>query len=234
MMPTVLITGAGRGLGREMTEVFGARGYVLLPLVRDPAVAQQLQSAYGSSCHPIIADVAATDVECRITSVLESSGGVLDILINNAGNIKKLRGLAQTEPEDLENLFRVHCIGAFRCFRAALPFLRNSKRAMVANVTSRWGSIGRTTAGQFRGIYSYQIAKCALNMLSACLDQEFRKEGLRVFAVHPGKLKTEIAAVDADVSPRLAAVRFADWIESVDIDKPCGFYDLMSGEVIEW
>jgi hypothetical protein len=71
-------------------------------------------------------------------------------------------------------------------------------------------------------------------MLSACLDQEFCQEGLRVFAVHPGKLKTEIAAADADLSPRVAAAVFADWVKSVDRDQPCGFYDLMTADRLEW
>lgn len=233
-MATVLITGAGRGLGRELTGVFFARGYTLFPLVRQFAVAQKLKSIYGSVCHPIVADVTAEDVESRITGVLDSHGGVLDILINNAGNIKKLRGLAKTVPEDMESLFRVHCVGAFRCTRAALPFLRKSKRALVVNVTSRWGSIGRTAAGNFRGIYSYQMTKCAQNMLSVCLDQEFRKEGIRVFPVHPGQLKTGIAAVDADVAPELAASKLADWVESLDREQPCACRDLMTGDLIEW
>ena len=61
-----------------------------------------------------------------------------------------------------------------------------------------------------------------------------RKEGIRAFPVHPGKLKTEIAAVDADVAPRAAALKFVDWVESVDREQPCGCYDLMTGELIEW
>ncbi len=233
-MPTALITGAGRGFGRELTDVFFRRGYSLFPLVRSPEVAEQLKSSYGTACFPIVADVCSDAVESRIADTLGAHGGVLDLLVNNAGNIKKLRGLANTVPEDLEILFRVHCIGAFRCFRAAVPFLRNSKRALVVNVTSRWGSITRTTAGNFRGIYSYQIAKCAQNMLTACLDQEFRKEGIRVFSAHPGKLQTEIAASDADVPPRLAAEKFAAWVESMDREQPCCCRDLITGEVIEW
>jgi NAD(P)-dependent dehydrogenase (short-subunit alcohol dehydrogenase family) len=233
-MLKILITGAGRGFGRELAGIVSARGYELFPLVRDPVVAAELESAYGTRCHPIVADVADPGVETQIGSVLEAHGGVLDVLINNAGNLKKLRGLEHTDPVDLTGLFAVHCVGAFRCFRAALPFLRRSPRPLVANITSRWGSIGRTAAGQFRGIYSYQIAKCAQNMLSACLDQEYGKEGIRVFAIHPGKLQTGIGAVDADVSPRLAAEKFVAWMESVDGGQPFGCYDLMTGETIEW
>jgi len=233
-MATVLITGASRGFGRELTGAFFERGYTLFPLVRQSAAAEELASIYGPACHPIVADVTAEDAEGRIAAVLDSNGGILDVLVNNAGNIKKLRGLANTVAEDMESLFRVHCVGSFRCTRAALPFLRKSNRALVVNVTSRWGSIGRTAAGNFRGIYSYQLAKCAQNMLSACLDQEFRKEGIRVFPVHPGQLKTEIAAVDANVSPRLAASKLADWVESPDREQPCSCLDLMTGSIIEW
>jgi NAD(P)-dependent dehydrogenase (short-subunit alcohol dehydrogenase family) len=233
-MPTVLITGAGRGLGRELTDVFFGRGWTLFPLVRNPDVASALAGIYGPGCRPIVADVATADVEGRIRKVLAGHSPSLDLLINNAGNIKKLRWLPDTSPEDIENLFRVHCLGAFRCTRAALPFLRQAAHPVVINVTSRWGSIGRTVAGEFRGIYSYQIAKCAQNMLTACLDQELGKEGIRVFAVHPGKLMTEAGAFDADTPPREAAVRLADWVQGLEPGRVCGCHDLMTGDLIQW
>jgi NAD(P)-dependent dehydrogenase (short-subunit alcohol dehydrogenase family) len=105
---------------------------------------------------------------------------------------------------------------------------------LVVNVSSRFGSIAQAGGGQFRGIYSYSIAKCAQNMLTVCLDQELRKEGIRVFAVHPGRLKTGAAAVDADTEPRVAAVKFAEWVESVERNADCVLYDLMGGGVIPW
>ena len=105
---------------------------------------------------------------------------------------------------------------------------------MVVNVTSRFGSIVRCANGEFRGLYSYSIAKCAQNMLTACLDQELRREGIRVFAVHPGRLRTSVAAVDADTEPRVAAVKLAEWVESVDRNADCGLYDLMGGGVLPW
>jgi NAD(P)-dependent dehydrogenase (short-subunit alcohol dehydrogenase family) len=233
-MPTVLITGAGRGFGRELLDVYADRGWSLFPLVRNPDVAAELKATHGSSCCPIVGDVASEAIEHQITGILEQHGAALDLLINNAGNIKKLRWLPNTIPEDLESLFRVHCVGAFRCTRAALPFLRKAAQPIIINVTSRWGSIARTVAGQFRGIYSYQIAKCAQNMLTACLDQELKGEGIRVIAVHPGKLKTEAGAVDADTSPRVAAVKLADWIQSFDRGQACSCHDVMNSGIIEW
>jgi NAD(P)-dependent dehydrogenase (short-subunit alcohol dehydrogenase family) len=233
-MGTVLITGAGRGFGRELLEVYAGRGWIVFPLVRNPAVAAELTSIFRTSCHPIIGDVASGDVEPEISRILNQYCTALDVLINNAGNIKKLRWLPNTVPEDLESLFRVHCVGAFRCTRAALPFLRRAGKPIVVNLTSRWGSIGRTMAGQFRGIYSYQIAKCSQNMLTACLNNELQGEGIRVVAVHPGKLRTESGAADADTPPGEAALKLADWIELIDSPQVRGCYDLMGGGYIEW
>jgi NAD(P)-dependent dehydrogenase (short-subunit alcohol dehydrogenase family) len=233
-MPKVLITGAGRGFGRELFNVYVDRGWVAFPLVRDPGVATELSSSHPASCYPIVGDVACPEVEEQIRAELAQHGAALDLLINNAGNIKKLRWLPETVTEDIESLFRVHCVGALRCTRAALPFLSQAANPLVINLTSRWGSISRTAAGQFRGIYSYQIAKCAQNMLTACLDQELKGQGIRIAAVHPGKLMTASGATDADTPPREAALKLADWAESFDFGQPCVCHDLMAGGIIAW
>jgi NAD(P)-dependent dehydrogenase (short-subunit alcohol dehydrogenase family) len=233
-MPTVLITGASKGFGRELFDVFLERGWTVFPLVRDPAIADDLKAAAWTSGHPIVADVTSPDVGNRIFKVLQAHTKSLDLLVNNAGSIKKLRRLPHLTAEDLEELFEVHCVGAFRCTLAALPFLRRAERPLVVNITSRKGSIGRTLAGEGGNVYSYKIAKCAQNMLTACLDHELRGEGIRAFAVHPGRLMTDVAAVDADTSPRDAAVKFVDWVESVDRHAVCGMHDLMDGGLIEW
>ena len=231
-MPSVLVTGASRGFGRELAGVFLGRGWTVFPLVRS---AQAMAAWAGAErCFPLCADVGGADAEAAIGRALEAHASALDLLVNNAGQIHKLRWLPETVAEHMEELFRVHCVGAFRCTRAALPFLRRAPRPTVVNITSRFGSIARTVAGEFRGVYSYAIAKSAQNMLTACLDRELRKEGVRVLAVHPGRLKTAVAAVDADTEPRVAAAKLADWLDSVDRDADCCLYDLMGGAVIPW
>lgn len=232
-MPAVLITGAGRGFGRALLDEYLGRGWTVLPLVRDPAVAEAL-APLSDRCRPIVADVGAAECEGSVATVLAAFGQPLDLLINSAGQIFKKRGLAVTEPEDVEALVRVHCVGALRCVRAALPWLRRAGRATVVNVSSRFGSLGRTAAGEYRGIVSYHVAKAAQNMLSVCLDRELRSDGVRVFAIHPGRLRTSVAAADADTEPADAARELADWVERVDREAPVGCHDLMRGELIEW
>lgn len=233
-MPTVVITGASRGFGRALFDVYSQRGWTTFPLVRESGVATQLQAEGGPSCHPIVTDVSTEGAGPEMARALEQYAGALDVLINNAGSIRKHRGLCSTSVEDLEDLFRVHCVGVFRCIKSALPFLTHSERPVVVNISSRWGSIGRTQAGRGGDIYSYQIAKCAQNMLTVCLDQELKKVGIRVMAVHPGRLKTQVGAVDADTDPRVAACILADWIERVDARTACALHDLVGGTTIEW
>jgi NAD(P)-dependent dehydrogenase (short-subunit alcohol dehydrogenase family) len=231
-VPSALVTGASRGFGRELAEVFHGQGWTVFPLARSPEVATA--RARDARWQPIRADVGTAEAEEAIRQALAAGPGGLDLLVNNAGDVKKLRWLDETTPEDVLEHFRVHCVGALRCTRAALPFLRRSERPTVVNVSSRFGSIAGTAGGQFRGLYSYAIAKSAQNMLSACLDQELGREGIRVLVVHPGRLKTSVAAADADTEPREAARRLADWLETVDRSAACALHDLMAGGVIPW
>jgi hypothetical protein len=64
--------------------------------------------------------------------------------------------------------------------------------------------------------------------------REFRPRGIRVFAVHPGHLKTAAAPPDADTLPEIAAERLADWIEKIDQNAPCALSDRLSGTVLPW
>jgi NAD(P)-dependent dehydrogenase (short-subunit alcohol dehydrogenase family) len=233
-MPSVLMTGAGKGFGRELLTVFHQQGWIVFPLVRRSDQTEELQNSLGKNCYPIIADVTSDKITLEITRVLQAHPASLDVLINNAGNIKKLRGLDNTFETDLQEHFQVHCVGALRCVKAALPFLRKSPQAIIINITSRWGSINRTISQKGCGIYAYQIAKCAQNMLTACLDQDLKNEGIRVFAVHPGRLKTEVAPADADIKPGEAAGKLFSWLQSVNRDTVCGCHDLMGGGLIEW
>ena len=126
-MPAVLVTGAGRGFGRALLEEYLGRGWTVLPLVRDPGTAGALAAIPRT--HPIVADVGEAGVEQAVARALAAADLALDLLVNNAGQIRKLRGLAATTAEDLEALFRVHCVGALRCTRAALPWLQCARQA---------------------------------------------------------------------------------------------------------
>jgi NAD(P)-dependent dehydrogenase (short-subunit alcohol dehydrogenase family) len=233
-MPSVLITGAGRGFGRDIFDVYVEREWTVFPLVRDRVVAADLKAVRPEAVFPIVSDVTSDTVGDLITETLREHGSSLDLLINNAGTIKKDRWLANTEPSDLLDYFDVHCVGALRCVQAAWTFLKESRSAIVINISSRFGSIQRALDGPHAQIYSYQIAKAAQNMLTALLHVDARDEHIRVFSLHPGRLKTSVAAPDADTEPRAAAEKLFEWVQKSNLQQPGLFYDLISEEMIEW
>ncbi len=233
-MKTVLITGAGRGFGRALLHAFADRGWCLFPLVRDPRVADELASSYPD-CHPIIGDVTTDHVDQAIVETLQRNTEFLDLLVNNAGNIVKTPGVLGMTPAELVDHFEVHCAGAFRCVKAAFPFLARADKPLVVNISSRRGSFSFTRSEPVVGrAYAYRIAKCAQNMLTVCLDQELKQAGIRVFALHPGRLRTEIAPPDADTEPAQAAAALVTWVESIDRSAPCRLLDLMNHETLDW
>ena len=233
-MPSILITGASRGFGRELLKLYLKNDWSVFPLIRYGDSILEIVSKFPSSCFPIEADITSDLVYSHIEKVVKKNTNSLDVLINNAGNIRKNRGFINAAENDLIDLFNVHCVGAFRCTKAALPFLQKSQNPVIINITSRWGSISRTASGQGNTIYSYNIAKCAQNMLTACLHQEFKEQNFRVFAVHPGKLLTSVAAHDADTQPEIAAAKLYDWIKNLKKNQECRLYDLMGGSTIDW
>ena len=233
-MPTVLITGASRGFGRELLKVYLKNEWTVFPLIRNLDTISEIVALHSNRCYPIIGDITSDVIGFEIERILRNATDSLDVLINNAGNIRKKRGIDNTSPGDLKEHFDVHCVGVFRCVKAALPFLRSSRNPIIINITSRWGSIGRTASGEGNTIYGYNIAKAAQNMLTACLYHDLKPFNIKVFAIHPGKLLTSAAAPDADTPPGKAAQKLFEWISYADSNSKCECYDLMNDSTIEW
>ena len=228
-----LVTAASRGFGRALTEVLLGRCWTVIGLVRDESAAHSLANAEPGHCFPVLGDVTANDVVDRISSALQNGGGRLDLLVNNAGTGGVANIIETVEPHELSRLFEVHCLGALRCTKAALPYLLASRARIVVNMSSRVGSLRRNAGGEFAGrgfSYSYRIAKAAQNMLTLCLAQELGARGVSVCAVHPGKLLTDSASVDADTSPFEAAARFAKWLDAAGPWVSGLYFDLEAGK----
>lgn len=232
----VLITGCSRGLGRALVDAFVQLDHRVFALVRSREAASTLEEAHPGAVHPIVADVTSSGLVHEIAAALENNGLGLDILINNAGSRGWVLSVTDDPEQEVAALFDAHCLGALRVTQAALPFLRRSSSPLVVNITSRLGSMRRTSNGDFRDqrlSYSYRIAKAALNMLTLCLDQELRPQGITVCAVHPGQLLTESGPPGAATTPEEGARRLASWVLSADSSVAGAYRELDSGYA-EW
>jgi NAD(P)-dependent dehydrogenase (short-subunit alcohol dehydrogenase family) len=190
---TIVITGAGRGIGAEMCRQAVASGDRVVACPRsDDAPELDPQTRHRATIVPMdVADEqaiarAATDIAARVEAV--------DLLIHNAGVYpRETVSFDRLDPEPFLRAFRIHALGLLRVTGALLPLLRRGRERRVAALTSRMGSIDDNRSG---GSYAYRMSKAALNMAVRNLAHELGKEGFVVVAIHPGWVRTRMGGGD--------------------------------------
>jgi len=227
---SVVITGASRGFGFALYNKFISHEWNVLPIVRKNKDANILKEIGGKLCFPIIADITENNTVNSVNASFKSFK-TIDLLINNAGIGGYGLLLDDTSPDEILSLFNVHCLGVLRVSQSVLPLMQ--KGGIVINVSSRFGSVSRTSKGELDDIscsYAYRIAKSAQNMLTQCMCREFTNSELKICSIHPGRLKTDTASADADKTPEEAANILYKRFVSFEHGK---FYNLF-GDEMEW
>ncbi|MGB0428935.1 MAG: SDR family NAD(P)-dependent oxidoreductase [Bacteroidia bacterium] len=233
MSKNVFITGINKGLGKELFELFLTKEYTVYGLLRNQLVAEKLKRNLPENGKLILADVSTDESINAIQKVV--SENPIDLLINNAGIGGKSHLIGKIDSDEINELFNIHCLGVFRTVKALETNLLKANEPLVLNLNSRLGSITRQGNGTYDHItvsYSYRIVKAAQNMLTNCLRKEFKGE-IKFVSIHPGKMKTEIAQVDADIEPREVANRIIQFYENGKLIEENGITEL-GKELIEW
>jgi len=197
-MPSVLITGAGRGLGLEFVRQYAAEGWNVLACCRNPAAAaelSQLAAPPGASITIHALDVARPEQIGALAAELAT--GSLDLLINNAGVYPVRADLGTLVYDAWVEGTEVNTLGPVRMTEALLGPLSRGDGAKVVNITSKMGSIADNSSG---GSYGYRASKAALNMASVCLAHDLRPRGIVVLILHPGWVETDMGGAGAPVS----------------------------------
>jgi NAD(P)-dependent dehydrogenase (short-subunit alcohol dehydrogenase family) len=179
-MPSVLVTGAGRGIGRATALKLAAAGWEVYAGVRRPEDGQTVRSA-EPRITPVTLDITDETDRAALPNAL---GGRLDALVNNAGIV--LGGPIESLPvEDLRRQFDVNLIGQVAVTQAVLPLLRTARGRIVfiSSVSGRFSS-------PFMGAYA--SSKFALEGLADALRVELRPWGIRTSLVEPGSIDTDM------------------------------------------
>lgn len=194
-MPTVLITGAGRGIGLEFTRQYAAQGWQVLACARDPDKAELKAVAGQVSRHRL--DV--TDPASVTTLARELDGRAIDVLINNAGiygQPKGSGGFGDIDYAVWEQTIRVNVFGPMRVAEALLPHVERGERKVMAFISSRMGSIAENPGG----VYVYRSSKTMLNGVVKGLAGDLKGKGIVAVAFHPGWVRTDMGGATATLS----------------------------------
>lgn len=186
---TVVITGAGSGIGRALALEFGARGARLMLADLDAAslqaVAEQLR-ATGVDCTERVCDCGReADIHALAAATAETLGDA-DIVVNNAG-VALVSTIEDARTEDAQWLMNINFWGVVHGCRAFLPQLRRRPQAVLVNISSIFAMISLPSQGY------YNAAKAAVRGFSDALREELRDTPVSVLCVHPGGIKTNIA-----------------------------------------
>ena len=179
-MKHVLITGGSRGIGAAAVAAFAARGDDVTFLYhRNHEAAQTVARRTGAT--PLCCDVANGDAVARLAPQLQQTG----ILINNAG-ICHTGLISQITPQQWQRLFDVNVTGIYHCVNTVLPGMLARQAGCIINVSSMWGQVGASCEA------AYSATKGAVLALTKALAQELGPSHIRVNAVAPGVILTDM------------------------------------------
>jgi NAD(P)-dependent dehydrogenase (short-subunit alcohol dehydrogenase family) len=209
-----LVSGGNRGIGAAIALALAADGAdVAVNYRRDEDAAQAIVKeidALGRRTGAYQASVADLDADAAMVEAVLADFGHIDLFVHSAGIASRGQTVADTDPEEIERVWRVHALGAFMLSKLVLPSMREQERGDIVFISS--------VATQHMGGRSspYNMAKASLEALARTLAKEERRHGIRVNVVAPG-------LVDTEMGRRLVrATRGADDIRTLDAGSPFG------------
>lgn len=190
-MKVILVTGANRGIGREVVRQLARSGHKTILTgrnadnVRD---AQDMLAAEGIITDAYPCDVRDDAQVRRLVDYVEERYGKLDVLINNAGIFLDQSDSTKADLDVIRQTFETNVLGPYRLIQAFLPLLRKSGDARIINISSGMGGLTEMNGG-YPG---YRISKAALNAVSRIFANDLAYDHISVNSVCPGWVKTDM------------------------------------------
>lgn len=231
-MPTILITGANRGLGLEFVNQYATAGWQVHACCRKPAEAKELKAlAEGSGNITVHAlDVANFSRIDQLSAELAGEG--IDLLLNNAGIYpdRNGRGFGDADYDDWAQAFRINTMAPLKMVEAFLEHVAHSEGKKIALITSKMGSLDDNSSG---GCYAYRSSKAALNMVAKSLSIALAPRGIVVALLHPGWVQTDMGGPNAWITPEQSISGMRRVIERMTAADSGKFY-AYDGQQVPW
>jgi NAD(P)-dependent dehydrogenase (short-subunit alcohol dehydrogenase family) len=218
-----LVTGANRGIGREVARQLAARGYRVLLSARDgeqaAAAAADVADSTGATVTPLTLDVSSPESIERAAAQVTGDPGRLDVLVNNAG-VGLDFGVPGVDPdfEKIQRTLETNFFGAYRLTIALLPLLRASAHPRIVNVSSGMGGVAEM-GGWSPG---YRVSKASLNAMTRILSTELADDGFKVNSACPGFVNTDMGGPMGAQKPVEDGAAGIVWLATLPDDGPTG------------
>ena len=225
-MPTLLITGANRGIGLALVRGFAGDGWRVHACCRQPERAAALKEVEGDVTRHRL-DV--TD-GLRVHGLArELADEAVDLLVNNAGIFGPRGGFGETDYDHWLKVLAVNALAPMRMAERFVEQVARSERRLIVNVSSKLGSI----SGNKGGAYGYRSSKAALNAVTKGLSEDLRDRDITVVAVHPGWVQTDMGGADAAITVETSAAGLRKVIDGLTPAQSGRFFNY-DGEEIAW
>ena len=226
-----LVTGANRGLGREVARQLGAAGHHVILTSRSESGRAEAEQLRREGLDVVFQQLDVSDGQsiAEAAEFVLDTHGRLDVLVNNAGiHYDTYQNTMTADFSIVEEALRVNTLGPWRLSKALYPALRASAHGRIVNVSSSSGSF----VDSWPGTPAYSLSKAALNMLTVKMAADLAEEGILVNAVCPGWVRTAMGGQEA---PRSVAegARSIVWAALLADDGPTGGF-FRDGERISW
>lgn len=225
-MPTIMITGANRGIGLELVRQYAADGWEVLACCRSPENAPELKQLAAANGNVSVHLLDVTNAQQRKVLATQLKGKPIDILFNSAGvsGSWSAQGFGHCQAEEWLDVLHINVVTPMLMMQDFAANVALSERKIIANMSSKMGSIADNTSG---GSYLYRSSKAALNMVNKSAAHDLARKGISVVLLHPGWVRTDMGGPNGELSVEesvtalkrnLANVTFADSGRLLDID----------------
>jgi NAD(P)-dependent dehydrogenase (short-subunit alcohol dehydrogenase family) len=202
-MPTILITGANKGLGLGFTKRYAGDGWCVLAACRHPDAATDLNTLARS--HDVHVQPLDVTDHASIDALAATITAPIDILLNNAAaQGSHPQKFGHTDYVAWDSAFRTNVTGVMKMCEAFAPHVERGTKKLIVNVSSRTSSIANKTKADpcnTKGeLHQYRSTKSALNMVSRCMAWELQPRGIAVVMLGPGWVRTDLGGPKARLS----------------------------------
>ena len=227
--PTVLRTGANRGLGLKFTELYAKKKFNVLATCRTPHNADGLLELAdkNNQISVLPLDVGIYEEVENLAETIKASP--IDILINNAG-IWRSSTLGSINRQAWLESFTINSIAPYEVTQALLPNIKKGSLKKVVSITSKMGSIDDNTSGSS---YIYRSSKSALNMVMRSLQHDLSSYGIATLTLHPGWVQTDMGGMNALINDEQSVSGMINVIDKLNIENTGRFIDY-DGKPISW